>query len=397
MNKNGRIISKTSVSIFLIINCIILMEFSIMPVLAYYDPQAELTTEVLLNKEGVIYDLSPLEKYVEDGSVNVKEISENPHNNQSEWPPGTYYLYRSHFNRDLGVVINEVNLSTFVGLSVNLVIPTKWDENKQTYVLYVSLDPKKLNWSAAMSTELKWLINQSIITGLTELEIQQITRLVYDGSRVIYENGTWVTAPRGKDTFDVKMPFNLEDFPDDVPGRKRRIPKEGVPIIVIMGAVVALIACGTFSYTRLKRRSILDNLNRKNIFEHIKANSGIHFKKLLRELNFKPGALSYHLNILEKGEYIKSIQHGNMRKFYLYGTKSDLKLVLTTIQLRILSVVDERPGISQSNISKTIGKTRMLVNYHIKIFADANILSIEKSGRESLCYTTSSATPYLPG
>ena len=80
----------------------------------------------------------------------------------------------------------------------------------------------------------------------------------------------------------------------------------------------------------------------------------------------------------------------------MFGTKSDLKIALTSIQLRILSVVDERPGISQSSISKTIGKNRMLVNYHIKILSDAGIVLIEKSGRESACYTGSNAENYLP-
>ena len=144
-------------------------------------------------------------------------------------------------------------------------------------------------------------------------------------------------------------------------------------------------------------RSVLDNLNRKNIFEHVKANPGVHFNQLLRDLEMQPGALSYHLNVLEKKEYVKSIQDGNYRRFFLYGTSTDFKIALTSIQLRILSIVNERPGISQSKISESIGKNRMLINYHVKILRDAGIISVEKSGRESLCFTTSSAMIYLPG
>jgi predicted transcriptional regulator len=107
--------------------------------------------------------------------------------------------------------------------------------------------------------------------------------------------------------------------------------------------------------------------------------------------------MSYHLNVLEKGEFIKSIQDGNYRRFYLFGTKSDLKIALTTIQLRILSIVNERPGISQVKISESIGKNRMLVNYHIKILIDAGVLALEKSGRESHCFTTETTALYLPG
>ena len=224
----------------------------------------------------------------------------------------------------------------------------------------------------------------------------------------LYENTSWAPYLIPDDllvsnaTFE-QLPFQIS--PSDIPAKppdehipsRHPTPTDEMPYSVILAVIIVLFALGTFSYSRLKRRSLLDNLNRKNIFEHIKSNPGIHFKKLLRELNFQPGAMSYHLNVLEKGEFIKSIQDGNYRRFYLYGAKSDLRIVLTTVQLRILSVVDERPGISQSKISRTIGSNRMLVNYHIKILMDAGILSLEKSGRESQCYTTNAAAYYLTG
>jgi predicted transcriptional regulator len=65
-----------------------------------------------------------------------------------------------------------------------------------------------------------------------------------------------------------------------------------------------------------------------------------------------------------------------------------MRIRLTAIQLAILGIVDQSPGISQSNISKNLGRNRMIVNYHIKILRDANMLSLEKVGRESMCYTT---------
>jgi predicted transcriptional regulator len=253
-----------------------------------------------------------------------------------------------------------------------------------------------------MRTELVWLTNQSVISGLNNSGIENISRSVQAGSEIFIDDDL--------DAFEsnilnkeVEGWYDVYSFSEGLdkwlPG-EQVTPSDEWNLYAILGLVIAtvvLILMVTFSYTRLKRRAILDNLNRKNIFEHIKANQGVHFKALLRELNFKPGAMSYHLNVLEKGEYIKSIQDGNYRRFYLFGTKSDLKIALTTIQLRILSIVNERPGISQSGISKTIGKNRMLVNYHIKILADAGIISLERSGRESQCYTTGNAETYLTG
>jgi len=270
----------------------------------------------------------------------------------------------------------------------------------------VPLDPDTLDWGAALRTELNWLMEQTIIIGLTETDIQQIEL----NAEVGYENSQAITLNL-KDTWQTHYIEEIilvygdggignDELPKTVPIRTPiKRPVEELPYIsiAVVITVIFLVILAVFSYTRLKRRSILDNLNRKNIFEYIKENPGVHFKKLLRELDFQPGAMSYHLNVLEKGEYIKSIQDGNLRRFYLYGTKSDFKIALTTIQLRILSIVDERPGISQVKISKTIGKNRMLVNYHIKILKEAGILSLEKSGRESLCFTTNIAASYLAG
>jgi predicted transcriptional regulator len=294
----------------------------------------------------------------------------------------------------------------------------KWDEAKQEtktisdLVLSPTIDvvDEEFNWITAMQTELTWLAEQGIITGISDQKIKEIadsTIAGYDifavqnrpeqgylrveiGDRV----GGFGSFGDPGSQFSELVDKALGKLKDD---SEKPGPKEFIPLIVlqVIGGVIVIAAIGTFAYTRIKRRNILDNINRKNIFEYIRANQGVHFKKLLRKLNFQPGAMSYHLNVLEKGEYIKSIQDGNLRRFYLYGTKSDFKIALTSIQLRILSIVDERPGISQSKISELIGKNRMLVNYHIKILDDADLISMEKEGRVSKVFTTGNAETYL--
>ncbi len=286
----------------------------------------------------------------------------------------------------------------------------KWDtaDRMKTYNNYLVLTPKKpidlksFNWTRAMDIELKWLVGQNVIKGVNDEMNANISNSVIVGSQVFIGDELW---PFGLDrAFGVEINgyYELYSFSYNL---DKHFPKTVVPPtkfnpysnLITASIIILLIALGTFSYTRLKRRSILDNLNRKNIFEHVKANPGVHFKRLLRELNFKPGALSYHLNVLEKGEFVKSIQDGNHRRFYLYGTKSDFKIMLTSVQLRILSVIDERPGISQSEISRSIGANRMVINYHVRILNDAGIISLEKSGRKIQCYTTSHAGNFLPG
>ncbi len=510
----------------------------LMPVQATQIPESEFATEVLLNKPGIIYDLSPLEEYAEHGLVEIRDIDGLE----------KYYIYKSHYNSEVAVIIKEINNKMYYppgpnytekdlsGLSIILSIPTKWDEttieyevaqlkfdfelnlthelitfmesqnyknedsgnieingkyanleflNEETTIILssgeggktaegltsagesiiwtrgrktsfeqsvnqdikdmlkylnldqnkwdeadrktenhpvmievptINLDLKEFDWKVAMQTELEWLISEKIITNLSGSNIQEIIRNTKAGhvgynNRVIFENSTWKPfsetgalkqrPPSNLDTFETKFDLtntlnNLNDWSNggQVPGKNEALPYS---MLSIVGGVLLIIVIGTFSYTRLKRKSVLDNLNRKNIYESIKSNPGIHYMALQRELDMPLGVLAYHLNVLEKREYIKSMQDSKYRRFYLSGVKSDLKMALTTMQMRILNVVNKNPGISQAKISENIGKNRMLVNYHIRILTEAGILALEKSGRESKCFTTNVTAYYTNG
>ena len=291
---------------------------------------------------------------------------------------------------------------------------TEWDKaTRQSYmrtdqilIPVVDIDPNKFDWGTAMCMELKWLTNQFIFTNLTAEDIQKIGMLAkapYAGwnYRIVYEKGTWKYY---NETEDPKLIFdssglnlNLADLPDSESMNGTAPTTEDISyiIILIVSTLIVIIIVGIFSYSRLNKRSILDNLNRKRIFECIKENEGIHVKALLRELDLKPGTLSHHLNVLEKEEYIKSLQDGIYRRFYVFEDESELNIILSSIQKKILDVVNERPGITQSKVSRVIGSNRMLVNYHMKILRDAGILIFEKKGREHQYFISSNAIHFL--
>ena len=296
----------------------------------------------------------------------------------------------------------------------------------------INIDMSKMDWPAAMRAELEWLMKEKVVSGLFASDVNDICNLTDAGSawmydRVMYMDGSWV---QGSAFWADKMPALMGEgsYGDSVGLTDPTNPKSGgqsdsnannvgsstMPMTIFapgtastegkntgmpqMTMIIAIIAlCATFfiivllgvlMFTRLRRNSILDNLNRKNIYEMVKSKPGVHFNELIRTLDMQPGVLSHHLNVLESEEYIKSLQDANHRRFYLYGENTERKIMLTDIQLKILGVVSKSPGISQSNISKSIGRNRMIVNYHIKILRDVNMLLLEKSGRESMCYVT---------
>jgi DNA-binding MarR family transcriptional regulator len=160
------------------------------------------------------------------------------------------------------------------------------------------------------------------------------------------------------------------------------IPIAGI-LILIMGVVL-----GTLLYSKLVREKVLEHETRRMVYDHIREHPGIHYRAILDELSLKMGVLTHHLGTLEKENYIKSVPDGIYRRYYPAGTKIVPSLHLTDIQQRIVTVILENPGISQSGVAAQLGLNRMHVNYHVKKLAGKCIVKVnyDEKGKSS-CYS----------
>ncbi|MGA1820609.1 MAG: winged helix-turn-helix transcriptional regulator [Thermoplasmatota archaeon] len=262
-----------------------------------------------------------------------------------------------------------------------------------------------LDWRALMSSELDWLVEHEIVDGLTQEDIADISDLSGSGvsginNRIIFDDGAWKTFDEigtiptlggGFEQTGANSRYNLGKEPRPVPTGLKRDRQDIRPIIVLIGSIILVLIIVSILlslYARHKRNELLENMNRKHLIDIIKEKPGIHFSELQRELDLKQGVLSYHLNVLEKNELIKSVQDGTFRRFYLYDDKIEFEFRLHEMQKNILFIISQRPGITQSNISKKLGRNRMVVNYHLKILLETGILHMEREGRETHCYLT---------
>jgi len=249
------------------------------------------------------------------------------------------------------------------------------------------------------------MVYNDILEGLTDEDIADISDLSGGGRsginyRMIYEKGTWKTfdeigsIPTLGGSFEkteATSRYDLGSEPRPVPVGLRENEYDIRPVLAIIGSLILLMIIVLLlltMYARHRRSELLDNMNRKHLFEVIKEKPGIHFSELQRELDLKQGVLSYHLNVLEKNELVKSVQDGTFRRFYLYDEKIEFEFRLHEMQKKILFIISQRPGITQSNISKRLGRNRMVVNYHLKILLETGILHMEREGRETHCYLT---------
>ncbi|MEM2899829.1 MAG: choice-of-anchor T family protein [Thermoplasmata archaeon] len=142
-------------------------------------------------------------------------------------------------------------------------------------------------------------------------------------------------------------------------------------------------------FVRLKKEKVLSNFTRGEIFGYIKANPGVHYMAILHTLDLENGVLAYHLTVLEREGYIKSVRDGLYKRFYPKEMKIPKKVIqLSRLQKDIIEQIRNEPGISQSKIAKRLGESKQVINCNIKILEKGSIIKVERIGKESMCYLT---------
>jgi len=125
----------------------------------------------------------------------------------------------------------------------------------------------------------------------------------------------------------------------------------------------------------------MQNQNRARIYSTIIKYPGMSFTDLRVLLGIKNRTLSHHLLKLEKEGMVRSKKIGIYRRFYPSG--SDIPMDL---EERIMEVILDNPGISQSKVAKKLDITRQVANYHINSLKKRGELIVRKSGRSSEIY-----------
>jgi len=218
--------------------------------------------------------------------------------------------------------------------------------------------------------------------------------ITYNGKAKLYPEGYYSLKVYVSQFDHEEIGFEIKEVETSEPDVFTREDAANVAIasftgIMIMFAVfkfeatrLPLLALFFPLYTRMKRNNVLDHFLRGRIYEYVKVNPGVNFSQILRYFDLNNGTLTYHLNVLEREKYVKSIRDGVYRRYYLSGTHVEEEH-LSDVKHRILKVVHDFPGISQSNIAKLIGASRRLVNYHIKALEGQEVIEITREGRNS--------------
>ena len=143
-------------------------------------------------------------------------------------------------------------------------------------------------------------------------------------------------------------------------------------------------------YSRLQKDTLADDPTRQNLLRIIYAEPGANFTQLKEKLGLHNGTLAHHLHILENHKTITSHTSGRQRLFFPFGSENRINisnsLITNRTQKKIINIVKDNPGITQSMISQQLKVSRQKVNYHVNSLVSNSILKIEKQGRITRLY-----------
>ena len=143
-------------------------------------------------------------------------------------------------------------------------------------------------------------------------------------------------------------------------------------------------------YTTISRNNVMKNKKRQEIYHVLSRKKGMTFSELMRELHMKNGVLAYHLALLEKNKYVKSIRDGKYRRFFLY---EDEMPIFETIEKYILEVVKRNPRISHEELITKIHASKSKLNRKIQKLVHEGKL-VAKYGDSTVHYYARTNLPY---
>ena len=129
----------------------------------------------------------------------------------------------------------------------------------------------------------------------------------------------------------------------------------------------------------ISKRSILDLKSRRDIYQFISENPGLHISEISKRINIPRSTLIHHLRHLVKLNLISIKADGGLKRFYtchLFGIKDKelLSLIRKEVPFRIIMYLFF-PGLcSKTELAIDLKLSSPTIDFHIKKLLDAGII-----------------------
>ncbi len=139
---------------------------------------------------------------------------------------------------------------------------------------------------------------------------------------------------------------------------------------------------------QLLKIEILNNENRKIIYQIINENPGIQLRELSRTVKLPLQTCIWHVVILKKFEFIKSIKYKNVFCFGNANIPDDLLIVHQILRKelnnRIVYELIQNPQKTIQDLSEKLNISRSTIQYHINELTNVGLIDKVQKGHSEL-------------
>ena len=144
---------------------------------------------------------------------------------------------------------------------------------------------------------------------------------------------------------------------------------------------------------------VLELETRKEIFEYVQTNPGVHFSKLKRDLEMETGLVQHHLGTLEEYDVLTSEEHqGKRRLFVAEELAEEERAILSSLRYEttrhILLLLLEETTARNRAIAEELGVSPATVSWHVSRLVENGIVSEVRDGRTTR-YTVADEEPTM--
>jgi DNA-binding MarR family transcriptional regulator len=192
--------------------------------------------------------------------------------------------------------------------------------------------------------------------------------------------------------------YYLDEWVDvntgDVLGREGPqsiIVDTGLPFDAWFWAILAIVGTsvvvGLAMFYRINSERALDHFTRGRIFGYLQANPGANYTMIRESLRLSNGTAAYHLWVLERLGFVRSVSKGRIKQFYPQGVSlSKGSLILTRLQYSILDLLEAEGELSQSDIARSLEMSRQRAHYNVKVLRSLELLEQTSDKKEKLSF-----------
>ncbi|NIV80522.1 MAG: winged helix-turn-helix transcriptional regulator [Thermoplasmata archaeon] len=132
-----------------------------------------------------------------------------------------------------------------------------------------------------------------------------------------------------------------------------------------------------------RTQDILDNKTRHALLGIIVTNPGVHYSAIREEFGLANGQAAYHLDVLERESFIRSVRDGKLKRFYSIHSKVPRDIGTSPLETRttIVELVRKRPWINQMEVMEELGLSRDAASYYLRDLVKEGQLKADRKGK----------------